>query len=555
MSASTKKKLRKEENSAKLTEKQLAEQKEAKKLKGYTLAFAIIVSLVLVAAVAIMGITAFNNSGILQRNTDALTVGTHTLNNAELNYFYIDAVNEFYSTWNQQYGEYTDMYLSLMGIDSTTPLNKLPYPGSDENRTYADYFKDQAVINATNTYAIYDLAVAAGHTITDDVKATYEGNMAMMEMYAGIYSSNGTEGYLKMIYGPGASMETYRSYMDVLAMSDSYQAAYYDTLTYDDADISAHSNAHFDDFSSFDYCQYLVDVDDFIVCTDPENKDHTHSEEEIAAAEAAAKAAAESLAAGTYASAEELDKAINALDVFADAKTPEACTPYESVIYPNIKADVAAWLVADGRTAGDVDAIASYFTNQDGTDTDILSGYYVVLFQGREDNNMNLVNVRHILAKFKGGTTDPATGVTTYADVEKKEALDRITEILNQWKADGATEEAFVALASEKSEDTGSKANGGLCENVYPGQMVEAFNDWCFDTARKVGDYEIVETEFGYHLIYFVETCDVTFRNYMVENTLRNEDYEAWYTDTTAAIDVKELNTKYLSLDMVLSNG
>ena len=52
MSASAKKKLRKEENAAQLTEKQLKEQKEAKKLKAYTLTFAIIMVLVVAIVVA-----------------------------------------------------------------------------------------------------------------------------------------------------------------------------------------------------------------------------------------------------------------------------------------------------------------------------------------------------------------------------------------------------------------------------------------------------------------------------------------------------------------------
>ena len=33
--------------------------------------------------------------------------------------------------------------------------------------------------------------------------------------------------------------------------------------------------------------------------------------------------------------------------------------------------------------------------------------------------------------------------------------------------------------------------------------MVEAFNDWCFDADRKVGDYGIVKTQYGYHIMYF----------------------------------------------------
>ena len=65
------------------------------------------------------------------------------------------------------------------------------------------------------------------------------------------------------------------------------------------------------------------------------------------------------------------------------------------------------------------------------------------------------------------------------------------------------TEEAFAALANEHSQDPGSNQVGGLYENVTEGEMVQAFNDWCFDEARQVGDTGIVKTEYGYHVMYF----------------------------------------------------
>ena len=36
--------------------------------------------------------------------------------------------------------------------------------------------------------------------------------------------------------------------------------------------------------------------------------------------------------------------------------------------------------------------------------------------------------------------------------------------------------------------------------------MVQAFNDWCFDDIRQPGDYGLVKTEFGYHLMFFVNS-------------------------------------------------
>ena len=64
MSASSKKKLRNSQDGSKLTERQKAEQKEAKKLKLYTAAFVVVLA-VLVAAALGVGITqAVSNSGI-----------------------------------------------------------------------------------------------------------------------------------------------------------------------------------------------------------------------------------------------------------------------------------------------------------------------------------------------------------------------------------------------------------------------------------------------------------------------------------------------------------
>ena len=42
--------------------------------------------------------------------------------------------------------------------------------------------------------------------------------------------------------------------------------------------------------------------------------------------------------------------------------------------------------------------------------------------------------------------------------------------------------------------------------DVYVGQMVKPFEDWCFDESREVGDTGIVKTDYGFHVMYFVES-------------------------------------------------
>ena len=85
--------------------------------------------------------------------------------------------------------------------------------------------------------------------------------------------------------------------------------------------------------------------------------------------------------------------------------------------------------------------------------------------------------------------------------------------------------------------------------------MVQAFNDWCFDASRKTGDTAIVETEYGYHVMYFVGNSGVTYRDYMIENTLRSEAMTEWETGLVEAAELVVENTKYVKTDLTLSTS
>lgn len=160
---------------------------------------------------------------------------------------------------------------------------------------------------------------------------------------------------------------------------------------------------------------------------------------------------------------------------------------------------VERYLIATAYVDAQVDA-------QDYTDADI-SAYYdenaeAYIASGIEKSDVNMINIRHILI-MPTETDDDGN----YTDEAWAEAEATAQAVYDEWKNGERTEDAFALLAAENSVDS-SASNGGLIENVYPGQMVESFDAWCFDAARQPGDTDVIQSEYGYHIMYFSAQCE-----------------------------------------------
>ena len=156
---------------------------------------------------------------------------------------------------------------------------------------------------------------------------------------------------------------------------------------------------------------------------------------------------------------------------------------------------------------------------------DQIQAYYeenVALFeqQGVTDDGSVFVDVRHILLQ----PADKANEQDWVTCEQEAQA------VLDQWLSGDATEDSFAALANEHSKDGGSNTKGGLYQYVQVGQMVKEFEDWCFDGSRQTGDYGIVKTVHGYHIMYFVQSQPVW--HVYAENSAKNQLLQ----DTMAAL-------------------
>lgn len=538
MSATSKKKLRAESEATKLTERQLAELQEAKKVKIYTVVFTVVlVALVVIAAYA--GITnAINASGVHEKNTTAVTVGEHKLSNAELSYYYMDAINNF----NSNYGNYAYLY----GIDTSKPLSE-QYADEATGETWAENFVNQASASARAVFALVDAAKAEGFALPQEAKDQVDLLSSNLDAYATIYGYENTDAFIKAQYGNGTNKASYLEYYERNLLASAYQEAHQDSLTFTDEQIKEADQANAAQYSSYNYNYYYLSTNKFLTGgTTDENGNTTYSIEERQAAAAEAEAAANTLTGA--ASVEEFDASIAALPV--NEGTEAKSTAYVNQSYSSLNSYLSDWVTDSSRIEGEMAVIpvTSTFADDNGNDVDTVTAYYIPYFVGVNNNEVNTMNVRHILVGFNGETNEDGS----YTDEVKAAAKATADEILANYNSN-PTEENFAELANANSTDTGSNTNGGLYEDVFPGQMVAAFDAWCFDESRQPGDTGIVETEYGYHVMYYVGENNQTYRNYLITNDLMNNAMNDWYTSLVENMPITNGDTSYMHKDIVLA--
>ena len=182
---------------------------------------------------------------------------------------------------------------------------------------------------------------------------------------------------------------------------------------------------------------------------------------------------------------------------------------------------------------------------------------YVASISGREERK-----ARHILIKTSADNKSASS-------IAAKEKIESIKQELEQ----GAD---FAELAKKYSQDSGSAVEGGDLGWVALGEMVKPFEQALFDMnlsdKDKVAISEIVETQFGYHLIKLddvrSETIEpIEIKRYGYEEELKADNIASMFYDlserlaSTAyenpdSLDItsEELGLKILSSDYFTRN-
>ena len=505
MSASRERKKRQEyfanggvdKKAAKAAEAKAAQRKSTILYGTIALVFVVITALLLVY-----------NSGMLQRKAAAVTVDNTTFTADDAAFYYYESYLNVYNTVVSQYGSYGP---TLIGLDPNVSFKDQKVYGStaEDAQSWDEYFKDQAAETMRFVVAAKAAAAKDGYTMTADDEVYVAERIDEMKDMA---KANGVSynKYLSYAYGNLMTKNCFEENLADYALATSYASAYTESLEFTEDEVKAVYEANTNAYDSVSYIRVQIDATpDY----DEDNKAIEYTEEEQKQGFKDSQAAGKAL-----------------LEVYNNGGDLEAaCKEYDFVNYytnDNVlfsDTDYVAWAFEAGRKEGDVKLFEDEATGR----------CNLLVFRDRYLDETKTVDVRHILLTVDSVNNADGSEPTNEQIKAKAE------EIYAMW--DG-TEEHFAALAREYSQDANASL-GGIYEAVTEGYMVDTYNDWIFDDQRKSGDSGLLETSYGWHIMYFIGDNDpIWYVN--AEDTLVTGEYNTWRLELVDGVGEATIHEK-----------
>lgn len=515
---------------------------------------------VIVAVAIVFGIvvSVANASGSSVFRSKVASVGNTKISSVEFSYYYRTVYNFYYQYASQGYN---------MGFDASVSPEEQKYTADDETTTAAaadeksdeskttteaettkqydtwhDFLTDQTLEQIKNNIILCSEAEKAGYKLDDSKIAEIDSQIEETRENA---KSNGytLSAYLKLSYGNGVNEKVYRNFLLRDALAQNYMEYKQDEYakSYSADKVNEKYNSNKQNYNLVDYRSqtFTVSEDRDAAATKALAEDFLKKATSSDAFEAAADEIAIADAVKQAKEQAEDNKDIDEKEI-ASEYTDKDNSLKEKAKYSDVSQsdeDLAEWLFGSDVKSGDAKL---FEIKSDDTITSYIVAFCVKTAYKDESNT---VNVRHILFKYNEDNSEAT-------DEQKKVAKQKAEEALAEFNKTDKTEESFAKIATEKSEDTGSSANGGLYEDVTQGQMVAAFNDWIFDSSRKTGDTDIVETEYGYHVIYFVSKNDMPVWESTIRDELASEDFQKYSDDLKASAEY-DIETNNFALKSV----
>ena len=493
-----------------------------------------VISIVL-CAVIVLGVVAFslNYYGALQRVIKIGGVGSdQSVSIAEYEYYYMRAYNQvrYQAQYYQYYYQTSNYDLSLTPEEQTqttkdadgneiTWVEKLHEDTLEIIQLHKAYYNEALKMGLKLTKADEAFIDKQIEDLRDEAKSAGSNSSSSNSENKVTYSLNA---YLRKVYGGSINERFLRKQLKIQVLAQKYLTERTNEIAkdYDQKDIDAEYKK---DTTAYDFATFRA----YTFKTTELTKEDKETDDALKARQAKANAEVKKNANDFYnavtndatftAKAKELNK--DTADYNVDKETKYSML--KSTAQSTFSEDAAKWLFDSSTKVGS----KKLFSDEE-------NGKYIVVLALSKPHQEQTVTARHILFQTK----DQNSG----NDLSEEEIAKKKTQaedVLKKFNEGDKTEDSFAALANEYNEDTGSSSNGGLYEHIYPGQMVTEFNDWVFDANRKAGDVELVETDYGYHIIYFVAKDGKDYYDSAIRSSKANKDIE---TETKALQEGKD---------------
>lgn len=377
-------------------------------------------------------------------------LGENTLSNGQLQIYYWMQVYDFLSDYSY--------YLSYLGLDYTKDLSSQSCTMTETEMSWEQYFLMEALYTWQRYQALYAEAQSAGYQLPTEYREDLDGMRETMEADATKNSYDSLEAMLQDEFGAGVTFDDYMYYLERYYVGNLYFGEVVDALEVSDEEIEAYFKENQETLEKNGITKdsgLLLDLRQILLTPESTKDDDGNS-------------------------------------VTTD-EAWEDCLKKTQAIYDQF--------LAGEKTEDAFSALAK--ENSQDTNTASTGG----LLQYVPELGLTAVDVRHIL--IMPVDVDKFDSSATYTDEQWEACRQEAQALLDQFLAGEKTEEAFGALANEFSDDNNGKVtNGGFYDDVTQGQMVDAFDEWIFDTARVAGDTGLVKTPYGYHVMYFVGRDD-----------------------------------------------
>ena len=456
-----------------------------------------LISLIVILVLGIFGwryYTLPNSDEKMNYGNVALTVGEEEVSIGMYNYYY-NSIYQNYLQYAQQ-GYYQ--------LDTTKDFSKQYTTNAKGKKvTWEQMFKDDTVDRLQYILALYHAGVENGVELNKEQKDQIKQQVSDLKKSAS-ESEQSVDEYISEQFGDYCGLATIKKMLTQAFIANNYYRQFLIDNKPTEKEVNAYFKKNKDNFTQVNigYIPIPYNADDGTARAKAEKEAAKYAKQvknlddlKLLVPKACKDLIKQYVAAGQY---EDEDSCAEAIAGMLEVSVVKSDTSF-----PDGAKD---WLFSSKTKKN---------TTTTFTDANNAVVYILLKISDVSIKDDVTYSVRHILVKPETGKEKEESSDTNstpkYTKAQWDAAKKKADKYLAEYKKGKKNELSFATLAEEYSDDTESTSKGssgmygGLYDGVSLGQMVPSFEKWATDKSRKYGDTGIVKSDFGYHIMFFVE--------------------------------------------------